>query len=225
VASPLTPALARSRPRPLPTQHRQRPPNNIKLTQARASTAASGASSLVWKWLQAWLLAAAARAPSTTEAMLHQFMGSSATPPLRQASSTAQAPATSAALRRASELLSLCARARRKGGPGAAQDATLALCRKQFYAGLAKGAAVAQRDELASDIAAHVAHSLDAAIKNKLSPKLVEERYLTAAALLATSPMCGPETAACYALLRGLTGGGGGPRESVCLWVPWQRLL
>ncbi|KAG1666312.1 hypothetical protein FOA52_004794 [Chlamydomonas sp. UWO 241] len=176
----------------------------LPMGQARAHTATSGSSSLVWMWLQTWLLTAAAKAPSTTEALLHQFMGSSATPPLRQAPSIA--PATSAALRRASELLSLCARARRQGGLGAAQDGTLALCRKQYYAGLAKGAAVAQRDELASDIAAHVAHSLDAAIKNKLSPKLVEERYLTAAALLATSPMCGPETAACYALLRGLTG-------------------
>ena len=54
------------------------------------------------------------------------------------------AAASASALRRASELLSICSEARRRGGSGIAtskgvaaamQDGTLALCRKQYFAG------------------------------------------------------------------------------------------
>ena len=98
------------------------------------------------------------------EALLHQFLGRTtaasvagrATALLANADAAedSSAAASAAALRRASELLSICSEARRRGGSGIAtskgvaaamQDGTLALCRKQYFAGESGGKCTAGR--------------------------------------------------------------------------------
>ncbi len=54
-------------------------------------------------------------------------------------------------------------------------------------------------------VAAKLGHSLEAAVRNHLAMPVLEERYLAAAALLATGgDLCTPECPACYGLLRNL---------------------
>ena len=134
-----------------------------------AGAAGSGSFSMVWKWLQSWVYTAAAKAPSRTEAVLHQFLGrtsvhspyslhsapavagSAFAKGTAAANADEEGSATAAALRRASDLLSICSEARRRGSGGSAatdakgtavtsrgdamQDGKLALCRKQYFAG------------------------------------------------------------------------------------------
>ncbi len=81
----------------------------------------------------------APRCRPPAEALLHQFLGRNSAASLHLGTGQT-GDAASAALRRASDLLAICSDARKQaaGGRGSAtplQDGTLALCRKQFFAG------------------------------------------------------------------------------------------
>ena len=202
----------------------------------RATGGGSGSLSMVWKWLQSWVYTAAVKAPSRTEALLHQFLGRTsinAVPaPLATArfsgafakaggaaaAANIEGNASAAALRRASELLAICSEPRRRGATGSGsdakalpgsisggtslQDGTLALCRKQYFAGMISGMQNAQADpEDASTLAAQLAEALEVSIRNHHSLPVIEERYLAAAALLATSPAAEVGSARCFGLL------------------------
>lgn len=141
-----------------------------------------------------------------TEALLHQFLGQrpGAAPPtlgsahfdstFSPASSTVAA--TSAAQRRAADLLAITADARRartagagaKLGASGAGDSTLALCRKQYYAGVVSGLSSLQCEVTTPEGPARkLFEALDGAARNFHSLAVLEERYLAAAALLAIS--------------------------------------
>jgi len=101
---------------------------------------AAGGGAPVLALLNRWLYAAALRAPTRTEALLHLFLTHDANP----SDALGAAPGSAAALRRSAELLGLCAAARR-GSPMALLERTgegmAALSRKQHYEGFVRGMA------------------------------------------------------------------------------------
>lgn len=105
------------------------------------------------------------------------------------------AGASAAALRHAADLLAITADARRartlgtRLGAAGAGDSTLALCRKQYYAGVVAALAFDAQSLVASitSPAARINDALELAIHNYHSLSMIEERYLSAAALLAMS--------------------------------------
>ncbi|KXZ46150.1 hypothetical protein GPECTOR_46g219 [Gonium pectorale] len=185
--------------------------SNLSTSAVVSDAVAAGGGGAVWRWLRDWVRTAASAAPTRTEALLHQFLGQSSIAsytlggdsPVGAGSLGASAPGASApawasqrahvaALRRAADLLAICAQARRgaAGGAGAgvAADATMALCRKLFYAGAIAG--VQHSGLVPSSGPAALAELTLASLDDGLaaaqhSPRLLEQRYLAAAAFLA----------------------------------------
>ncbi|KAG2496048.1 hypothetical protein HYH03_005968 [Edaphochlamys debaryana] len=187
-------------------------PGSANLSRV-AAAAAPGGGGRVWHWLHTWVYQAASSAPTRTEALLHQFLAESSistntlepsistgggTGSLAAAGGGAAAAAQvaqrahAAALRRAADLLGVCAKARGGAvggaGAGASADGTMALCRKMFFSGAIAGVKFSQGGHSADPVTVaqvtlqSLEEGLAAAHHN---PRMAENRYLAAAAFLA----------------------------------------
>lgn len=98
----------------------------------------SGGDRTVLSTLNDWLYRAALLAPTRTEALIHLFLTRGTNP----MDSPAPGASATAALRRSSHLLSLCAKARVRSPMALLErwgEGMASLCRKQYYEGFVVG--------------------------------------------------------------------------------------